>query len=137
MRMFACASVIVLAAFSAPPSGRAQQPADQAGVSETITVRLSNFAFDPEHLRLKAGVPVRFRFVNESSGGHDFSAPAFFAASSTLPGSSAPPNGDVAVGAHQTVEIAVVPRKPGKYALKCTHFLHSFFGMHGTVEVIP
>ncbi|MBV8092979.1 MAG: cupredoxin domain-containing protein [Acetobacteraceae bacterium] len=137
MRIFACGSVIVLAAFSAPPSGRAQQAPAPAGVSETITVRMSNFAFDPEYLRLKAGVPVRFRFLNESRGGHDFSAPAFFAASSTLPGSSAPPNGDVAVGAHQTVEIVVVPLKPGTYPLKCTHFLHSFFGMHGTVEVIP
>jgi hypothetical protein len=75
--------------------------------------------------------------VNDSSGGHDFSAPEFFAVSSILPGSSAPPNGDLVVGSHQTVEISVVPRTLGTYPLKCTHFLHSFFGMHGTVEVIP
>jgi plastocyanin len=137
MRIVACASVVALAAFSASPSGRAQQTAAQRAVSDTITVRLSNFAFEPDHLRLRAGVPVRLRLVNESSGGHDFSAPEFFAASSLLPGSSAPPNGDVAVGSHQTVEIAVVPRLLGTYPLKCTHFLHSFFGMHGTIEVIP
>jgi plastocyanin len=137
MRIIACASVIALAALSAPPSGRAQQTTAPRGMSEAITVRLSSFAFDPDHLRLKAGMPVRLRLVNESSGGHDFSAPGFFAASSILPGSLAPPNGDVTVGSHQTVEIAVVPHTLGRYPLKCTHFLHSFFGMHGTIEVIP
>ncbi len=98
---------------------------------------MSNFAFDPDHLRFKAGVPVRLRLMNESGDGHDFSAPAFFAASSFPPGSSAPPNGEVAVGAHQTVELAVIPGTPGRYPLRCTHFLHSLFGMHGTIEVTP
>ena len=50
---------------------------------------------------------------------------------------SAPLNGDIAVGSHQTVEIALIPRTPGTYRVECTHFLHSFFGMHGTVEVMP
>src|SRR5664279_4992350 len=132
MRIIARGSVIALAAFSAPLSGSAQQTTASAN-SNVITVRLSNFAFDPDHLRLKTGVPVRLRLVNESGGGHDFSSPAFFAASSFLPGSSAPPNGEVAVGSHQTVEIALVPRTPGSYRVECTHFLHSLFGMHGAV----
>ncbi|MEA2770542.1 MAG: hypothetical protein QOD93_3504 [Acetobacteraceae bacterium] len=61
---------------------------------------------------------------------HDFSAPAFFAASSILPGSLQPPNGDAAVPSHQTVEIAVVPRTRGIYRVECTHFLHNFFGIN-------
>jgi hypothetical protein len=100
-----------------------------------LTVRLSSFAFAPDHLRLKAGMPVRLRLVNESSGGHDFSAPGFFAASSILPGSLEPPNGDVTVGSHQTVELAVVPHTLGTYPLKCTHFLHSF--VQGQDEAEP
>ena len=137
MRIIALAGVIAFAAFSAPRAGVAQPARESAGATETITVRLSSFAFDPAHFRLKAGVPVRLRLVNESGGGHDFSAPAFFGASSLLQGGSAPSNGDVAVGSHQTVEIALVPRTPGAYRFECTHFLHSFFGMHGTVEVMP
>lgn len=137
MRMIACAVVVTLAAFSTPRAGIAQPTTTPAAATETITVRLSNFAFDPEHIRLKAGVPVRLRLVNESSGGHDFSAPAFFSASSILPGGSAPSNGEMAVESHRTVEIALIPRTPGTYRVECTHFLHSFFGMHGTVEVIP
>jgi uncharacterized cupredoxin-like copper-binding protein len=130
MRVSAFASVIALAAFSAPVSRIAQQPTTPA--SETITVRLSNFDFNPEHLRLKAGVPVRLHLANESGRGHDFSSPAF-AASGFPPGMAAPPEGTVPFGSHQTV----VPCTPGVYHLECTHFLHSLFGMHGTIEVIP
>ncbi len=137
MRIIACISVIVLSAFSVPPSGSVERATAPISDGETITVRLSSFAFDPEHLRLKAGVPLRLRLVNESDGGHDFSAPAFLAASSFPPGSSPPLNGKVPVGSNQTVEIAVVPRTPGIYRVECTHFLHSLFGMHGTVEVMP
>jgi hypothetical protein len=136
MRIIAYALVMALAAHSLPASGQpvTPPPIDDSG---TITVHLSNFGFDPPRLRLKASVPVRLRLINDSSGGHDFSAPAFFAASNLLPGAPPPPNGGVAVGAHQTVEIAVIPRTPGTYRLECTHFLHSFFGMHGTIEVTP
>ena len=88
MRITACALLIAVTAFSAPLSGYAQRITAPASDVEIITVRLSNFAFEPEHLRLKAGVPVRLRLVNESNGGHDFSAPTFFATSTFLPGSS-------------------------------------------------
>jgi uncharacterized cupredoxin-like copper-binding protein len=135
VRIISRALLIVLAAFSTPLSASAQQTTAPIHDIETITVKLSNFAFDPAHLRLKMGVPIRLRLVNESDGGHDFSVPAFFAASSVLPGSAVPSNGDVAVRSHQPVEIALVPRAPATYRLECTHFLHSFFGMHGTVEV--
>ena len=129
--------VIVLAACSGKPTGIAQRTVILLADGETITVRLSTFAFDPEQIRLKAGVPVRLRLVNESDGGHNFSAPTLFIASSFLPGSSVPSNGAVEVRSHQTVEIALVPGAPAVYPLECTHFLHSVFGMHGTVEVMP
>jgi uncharacterized cupredoxin-like copper-binding protein len=137
MRIDIYVLAIATAALLAPLSGSAQQTMAPAGNGETITVQLSNFDFTPERLRLKAGVPVRLRLANVSGGGHDFSAPAFFAASGFSPGVAAPPDGTVSVGSHQTVEIAVVPRTPGVYHLECTHFLHSLFGMHGTIEVIP
>jgi plastocyanin len=127
---------MALATHSLPASGQPAAPPPIDG-GETITVHLSNFAFDPPRLRLKAWAPARLRLINDSSFGHDFSAPAFFAASALLPGARPPPNGSVAVGGNQTVEIAVIPRIPGTYRLECTHFLHSFFGMHGTIEVTP
>jgi uncharacterized cupredoxin-like copper-binding protein len=137
MRVNGCALVVLPALFSTPVAVSAQQTVTPASNGETLTVRLSNFAFEPDHLHLKAGVPVRLRLVNDSGGGHDFGAPAFFAASSFPAGSSAPPNGEVPVGSHQTVELTLVPRTPGAYRLECSHFLHSIFGMHGAIEVIP
>jgi len=136
MGNIAYASVIALAAFSwAPP--KQERTTVLVNDVETITVRLSNFAFEPAYLRLKAGVPVRLHLANESNGGHDFSSPAFFAASSFPPGIAAPAHGEAAVGSRKTVDITVVPRTPGTYRLECTHFLHSLFGMHGTIEVVP
>ncbi|HEY4042757.1 MAG TPA: cupredoxin domain-containing protein [Rhodopila sp.] len=135
MRILA-ASASALVAFSVLPSNAQQTPAPHSP-TDTITVRLSNFAFAPDHLRLKAGVPLRLRLENASNGGHDFSAPAFFAASLLPPGSPALSGGAVAVSAHQTLELDVMPRTPGTYRLECTHFLHSLFGMHGTIEVTP
>jgi len=129
--------VALLVACSGKPRGTTQQVATQTGEGETITVQLSSFSFAPERIRLKAGVPIRLRLVNESDGEHNFSAPTFFAASSIQPGSSIPSNGTVEVASHQTVEIALVPGTPAAYPLECTHFLHSVFGMNGTVEVVP
>jgi plastocyanin len=129
--------VIALADCSGKPTGTVQRTVMPRADGETITVRLSSFAFDPEQIRLKAGVPVRLRLASDSDGGHNFSAPTFFAASSFLLGSSVLSSGAVEVGAHQTVEIVLVPGAPAAYPLECTHFLHSAFGMHGTVEVLP
>lgn len=101
-----------------------------------MTVRMSDFAFAPDSLRLRAGTPVRLRLVNESSGGHDFSAPAFFAASTYPAGAAAPTDGGVEVEAGRTVELTVIPRAPGTYPVECTHLLHAFFGMTASIEVV-
>ena len=77
---------------------------------EVVTVLLSNFAFDPDHIRLQVNKPVRLRLVNESSGGHSFSAPAFFAASSFPSDSSAPGDGVIEVASRQKTEIALVDK---------------------------
>ncbi|MGD0107694.1 MAG: hypothetical protein ABSC06_27195 [Rhodopila sp.] len=129
--------IVALGACSTQPTAPLQQIAQPPGEGATITVQLSDFAFDPDHLRLKAGTPVRLRLVNDSGGDHDFSALAFFAASSLQPGSSAPPDGGIEVAAHQTVEIALVPKTPGTYPLERTHFLHDLFRMNGSIEVVP
>ena len=61
-----------LLAFSVP--GLAQDRA------RTVEVRLSSFDFEPETIRLAAGEPVVLHLVNAGQGGHNFSAPQFFAA---------------------------------------------------------
>jgi plastocyanin len=100
----------------------------------TITIRLSNFSFAPDQIRLRAGTPVRLQLVNESSGGHSFSSPGFFAASK-FPTGNAPPAGVVEVPARGSSELTVVPMTPGTYRVECTHFLHALFGMTGGIVV--
>jgi plastocyanin len=130
--------VPIVAACSAQPSTiQTLSTAAPTRDAETIIVRLSSFSFEPDTFRLMVNRPVLLRLVNDSSGGHNFSAPAFFAASNFPSSSSAPTSGKVEVGSHQTVDIHLVPHVQGTYPLECTHPLHALFGMTGTIEVMP
>src|SRR5690348_154115 len=110
----AAAFLIAAAAWFLGPCARSE-----VAPSYPITVRLSNFAFTPDHLLLRAGLPVRLHLVNDSRGGHNFSAPALFAAS-TFPNSAPPPEGEVDVRSGQAVDVVFVPRVPGTYKVRCT-----------------
>jgi plastocyanin len=122
MRVFLLAALL----FAAAPA--AAQP-------QVVEVRLSSFAFAPETLRLRAGEAVVLRLVNSGRGGHNFSAPAFFAAARIAPGRGAAiMNGAIEVPSRQTVEIALTPAR-GRYPLRCTHTLHTAFGMRGEILV--
>ncbi len=54
MRTIASAILFAFVALWAPLAASAQGTRPTGSGIGTITVRLSNFAFDPEHLRLKA-----------------------------------------------------------------------------------
>jgi uncharacterized cupredoxin-like copper-binding protein len=103
--------------------------------AETVTVRLSSFAFTPSLLHLRSGVPVRLHLVNDSAGGHNVSAPALFLLASAFPNGAPPAGGKVELGPGQSQDLLLVPRAPGTYKLECTHFLHNLFGMTGTIVV--
>jgi plastocyanin len=138
MRIILPTLIFALAACSARPPASTEGSVPPVNDGGAATVRLSNFAFDPAHIGLKKGVAVRLRLVNDSDGAHNFSAAAFFAASSFPSASRAPVvNGEIEVGSHQTVEVVLVPGAPGTFPLECTHFLHGTFGMSGTLEVMP
>lgn len=97
-----------------------------------IEVRLSNFDFSPSAITLPAGRPVVLHLVNEGGGGHNFSAPQFFAAAADVSGPVR--RGAVEVPGRQSVDIRLTPAR-GTYRLKCTHTLHSAFGMNGQIVV--
>jgi uncharacterized cupredoxin-like copper-binding protein len=102
----------------------------------TVPVQLSNFKFTPNAIVLEHGQPYVLRLMNAATGGHSFSAGAFFAAASVAAADQPMiAKGGVEVPAGQVREIHLVAPAPGQYALKCTHFLHSSFGMNGTIVV--
>jgi uncharacterized cupredoxin-like copper-binding protein len=117
--------LLVLAYSSAP----AQAPA-------TIQVQLANFKFTPSTIAFEHGRPYVLRLVNASSGGHDFTAPAFFAAVTVAPTDRRwIQEGEIEVPAGQVREIHLTAPAAGTYKLKCTHSFHKMFGMSGRIIV--
>ena len=107
-------------------------PAAAQPPTPIVEVQLSSFAFTPRTIRLRAGAPVTLRLTNTGRGGHNFSAPEFFAAAQ--PVGAALREGAIEVPSRQTVEVRLVPRA-GTYRLRCTHTLHTSFGMRGEIIV--
>ena len=103
-----------------------------AQAPRTVQVQLSSFDFAPATITLRAGEPVVLHLVNTGNGGHNFSAPQFFAAASGVSGPVR--NGAVEVGGHRSVDVRLTPAH-GSYRLRCTHTLHTAFGMRGRIIV--
>lgn len=106
--------------------------AQEARAPLVVEVRLTNFDFSPSAIALPAGRPVVLRLVNAGGGGHNFSAPQFFAAATDVSGPVR--RGAVEVPGRRSVDIRLTPAR-GTYRLKCTHTLHSAFGMNGEITV--
>jgi uncharacterized cupredoxin-like copper-binding protein len=113
----------------------AAQPATPQAPA-AVNVQLSNFKFTPNTIVLDHGRPYVLRLFNASSGGHDFSAPTFFAASTIEPSDRRlVTEGEVEVPAGQLREIRLTAPAAGSYKLKCTHTFHKAFGMSGKLIV--
>ena len=121
---------------SALPAATLAQPArDDWSNAKAVDVVLSNFAFTPETLRLQHGQAYRLHFVNRGSGGHNFSAPDFFAHARIAPSDAGfIREGKVELGKGEAHDIRLIPEQ-GTYRVKCTHFLHTGFGMKGMIQV--
>jgi uncharacterized cupredoxin-like copper-binding protein len=86
-------------------------------------------------VHLKAGRPVILHLVNSASGGHDFTAPDFFAAAQVRAQDRARTGrGSVDLRGGESADVALVP-KAGAYKLKCSHAFHKTFGMTGRILV--
>ena len=113
----------------------AQPAAPQAPA--VIGVQLANFSFTPKDIVLDHGQSYVLRLANVSDGGHDFTAPQFFAASA-IAAADRPlvTEGEVEVPPGQVREIHLTaPDAAGKYHLKCSHSFHKMFGMSGSIIV--
>ncbi|MBW8743376.1 MAG: cupredoxin domain-containing protein [Sphingomonas sp.] len=107
-----------------------------AQTPQALTVEMSNFKFNPSMLRLTHGRPYVLHLVNNASGGHDFVAKEFFASSTIAPEDRAKvKNGEVELSGGESADIHLVANAPGTYKSHCSHFMHSSFGMTGTVVV--
>lgn len=106
--------------------------------AHAVAVVLDNFKFAPEAVHVPGSTEIVLTLRNDGSGGHNFAAPEFFAASKIDPADKAKVKGGrVEVAKSETVAIHLTTPASGQYALKCTHFLHAGFGMKGSIVVDP
>ena len=123
-------AIILLAVPLAPVSSALAQTATP------VSITLTNYAFTPSALSLKAGMTYQLHFINSGSKDHNFSAPEFFATVQVAPDDQAKvAKGLVALESGQSVDITLTPGRPGTFAVECTHFMHKMMGMHGNIVV--
>jgi len=128
LMLAACASTL-------PADAAVARSAADFGNAETVEVKLSNFDFTPKQIVLTDGKPYLLRLINTASGGHDFTAPQFFAAARVAPEDAARVGkGRIKLNGHQAAEIHLVPHA-GEFRLVCRHFGHSMLGMTGKIIV--
>lgn len=121
--------LLAFAVVALAPPATAQAPA-------VVNVQLSNFKFTPREIVLDHGRSYVFRLRNASDGGHDFTARDFFAAANVAAEDRRlVSEGEVEVPPGQVRDIRLVAPAAGRYKLKCTHSMHKFFGMSGTIIV--
>jgi uncharacterized cupredoxin-like copper-binding protein len=121
---------IILSSLLLAAPALAQPPA------ERIEVNLTSFKFTPARIDLRHGQAYVLHLVNQSDGGHDFNAKAFFAAAQLAPEGKAKANhGEVELAGGESTDIHLIAPPPGSYELHCGHFMHSTFGMKGSIEV--
>ncbi len=127
---------VALALMATQVASQVPQSPDDWSRAEAVIVELSNFKFSPSTVQLKQGQVYDLRLVNRASGGHDFSASEFFAAARIMEVDRGKINaGTVAVAGGKTIDIHLVAPTSGTYKLRCTHFMHSSFGMTGEIVV--
>ena len=107
----------------------AQKPA-------VVDVQLANYKFTPKTIILDHGQPYLLRLTNAAGGGHDFTAPKFFAAAAVVPEDRRlVAEGEIEVPPGQSREIRLTAPAAGSYDLKCSHSFHRLFGMSGKIVV--
>lgn len=100
---------------------------------ERIDVTLANFKFAPATIHLHHGRHYQLRLSNSGSGGHNFVAPEFFAATQVAGG--AVKDGTVDVAGYESATVDLIAPPAGRYPVHCSHFMHSAFGMKGEILV--
>jgi plastocyanin len=109
--------------------------AQDEGMAPEYDVLLTSFEIQPQVIRLKAGEPVRLRFVNNSEQRHSFSAPDFFRAAG-LRGRDRRlvKNGAVAAPPLSETTLLLVP-KAGRYEAHGDNLFRRMLGMSARIVV--
>ncbi len=118
-------AVCAVAALAAA-SCASQQPLVTIGPAKgeiAVTVKASNFKFEPNNLKAYKGDVLVFRIENSSSSGHNF----------TVKDPQGRTMQNVDLPANETVTVKVNLSEAGTYEFFCDEPFHSTFGMKGQI----
>jgi plastocyanin len=133
MRIALLAPLALLIAPAAVPAQEAT-PAPARQPAQRIEIVLSNFKFTPDIIQLKAGQAYVLHL--SSKGSHNLDAPEFFAAAKVDPNDRWKiPDGQIEVRTDAPVDIHFTAPAHGNFKIRCTHTMHSTFGMTGEIIV--
>jgi uncharacterized cupredoxin-like copper-binding protein len=109
---------------------------------ETVTVVMSDFAFNPATPVFRQGVPYKLVIENKGVQKHYFTAESFFRAIATRKLQSnadgeikAPYFSAIEVYPGRSLDLYFIPVKTGTYDLICTIEGHVGMGMKGTIRI--
>jgi plastocyanin len=126
MRLFLLPLAFLLAAPAAAQEWR---------MAPEYDVQLSTYDIQPRDIRLRAGEPVRLRFVNNSNQRLTFWAGGFFrSARLRRRDADLVRGGAVRVPPLSTRTVVLVPR-PGRYRVQGANLFHRVLGMSGRIIV--
>ena len=109
--------------------------------AEEQTIELSEMAFTPKEITLKAGKPHIVKVVNKGVVKHEFTAGEFFGSvafrkAQDVSGEfKAPAPHEIEVFPGKEIEVYLIPTKAGAYKLVCEIEGHFEAGMFGTITV--
>ncbi len=140
----ACSSGDVV--LSEPPAGYLQDAGARVAAAdwsetETVTLELMDFQFQPAALVFREGVPTRLTLRNVDDRTHTFVSEGFFKAIVAQKLVSA--DGEVGNPYVKTIEVRSGEEKQlyfvsvtkGSYPLECSILLHDIFGMEGQITI--
>jgi plastocyanin len=98
-------------------------------------VLLTSFEIQPRVIRLKAGEPVRLRFVNNSEQRHSFSAPGFFRNAKLRGRDKALVKGGALVAPPLSETTLVLVPAKGRYDVRGDNLFRRVLGMKARIVV--
>jgi uncharacterized cupredoxin-like copper-binding protein len=109
---------------------------------ETVTVAMTEFAFNPQTITFRQGVPYKLVIENKGTQKHYFTAESFFRVIATRKLQSnidgevkAPYFTAIEVYPGRSLDLYFIPVKPGTYDLLCTIEGHAGMGMKGEIRI--
>ena len=113
--------------------GRAASPVDWSR-AQPVELRMVEYEFIPQSLRLRSGLPYRLHLVNAGKEGHDFTAADFFAAAEVKNRDVLNERGtSIYLHPGETADVDFIAPQAGLFAPRCAD--HDWAGMTATIIV--